>query len=55
MAVREPPAVVAVAVYVPAVLLASSDGDVATPFASVVSVACAAPPTKVAPAPAADG
>ena len=44
------PATVAVAVNVPAVAFASNRGEVATPDALVVSVACALPPTKLAPA-----
>ena len=44
------PATVAVAVNVPAVVFASNRGEVATPDASVVSVACVLPPGKLAPA-----
>ena len=44
------PATVAVAVNVPAVAFASNRGEVATPAALVVSVACALPPRKLAPA-----
>ena len=44
------PATVAVAVKVPAVVFASNRGEVATPDASVVSVACVLPPGKLAPA-----
>src|SRR5947209_10531169 len=45
------PAAPAVAVNVPAVLLASSGGEVASPLASVSAVAWPVPPTKVAAAP----
>ena len=44
------PVTVAVAVNVPAVAFASKRGEIATPDALVVSVACALPPTKLAPA-----
>ena len=44
------PATVAVAVKVPAVVFAANRGEVATPDALVVSVACALPPRKLAPA-----
>ena len=45
------PAAAAVAMNVPAVLLARSGGEVATPLASVSAVAWPVPPTKVAAAP----
>ena len=48
----EPPEVVATSVYVPAEEFAVNRGAVATPFASVMTVAEVEPPTKVPLAPA---
>jgi hypothetical protein len=45
------PATLAVAVKRPAVLFASSGGELACPSASVTSVAWLLPPRKLAPAP----
>src|SRR5436309_2741519 len=50
-----PPDTVAVTVNAPAVLFATSGGELAVPSGPVIAVATAAPPRKLAPAPPSDG